>query len=396
MTDSGWSFYLYDTILNTTAGTGQIGEMTQASDRQLSFALTDGASLSFSLPGSHPDTPLYLPGKTDIIAFRGDRAMQRFLITERSVTWDGGISKCAYQAMSYRSLINRWLIHDADTRDFTAVEQTAIAWSLITQSESRSGEQWNLTRGLTPGTAVNRTRGPSSDPTDASHGFDAGAKVGESVDSLAEVDDGFEYDIEPNPTSPETALVFNTWNEGFRKQHGGFISDFVLDAGGTVASFSWKESMTEYANGIRMVGKPETFANYAGASGPVAWRDVSSGSPYGRWERPTTTDANTQAAVDAAADAEILRQSAGDPDWQITLRPGRYDPDVCHVGDYLRFVGSIAPLGELDVTKRVHEVSVSLTDEGAETVTLSIGRPSSDYFTRQLALEKKIARLERR
>lgn len=391
-----WSFFLFHTPLNTTVGTGQITEMTEATSRGLAFSLTDGATMSFSLPGSHQDTPLYIPGKTDVLAFRGTRCMQRFLITEREITWSGGVSTCTYQAMSYRSLLDRWLIADGDTRDFTAVEQTAIAWTLISAAEARSNEQWNLTRGLLPDTDVPRTRVAAVDDTNASHGYAAGAKVGESVNALAAVDDGFEWDIEPDALNPNTALEFNVWNEGMRKQHAGATSDFVLDAGGTVANFSWKESMSEYGNVLRTQGKADTAANADGGTGPVAWDDLSAGTEYGRWERTLSVDDTTQAALDQRADAEVARLADPAPDWQITLRPNRWDPDALWLGDYARFVGTVPPLGDLDVAKRVHEINVSLTDEGAETVTLSIGRPSSDYFTRQLALERKIAALELR
>lgn len=387
-----WSFFLFHTPLNTSAGTGQITEMTEATDRSLSFSLTDGATLSFSLPGSHQDTPEYLPGLTDVIAYRGERAMQRFLITERSVSWEGGVSTCSYQAKSYRSLLDRWLIAEGDTRDFTAVEQTAIAWTLIAAAEARSGEQWKLTRGLMPDTGVNRTRVGAADATEGEHGYDTGAKIGEMVQALADVDNGFDWDIEPDASSPDTDLEFNVWNE--RKQHDGPISDFVLDAGGTVAAFGWQESMSEYANVVRATGKAPTGDNSGvTATGPVTVLDQAASTDYGRWEQALSFDDVTQAALDQAAGAAIERWMDPGPDWKVVLRPDRWSPEAAWLGDSLLFVGTIAPLGDLEEIRRVHQVDVALTDEGAETITLTLGRPPKDFLGE---LGRRVSALERR
>lgn len=390
-----WSFYLHHTPLNTTVGTGQRADMTQATGRSMSFSRTEGATLTFTLPGSHQDTALYQIGTTDILAYRLGRCMQRFRITSYSFGWDeNGAVLVTFTAKSYRLLLDAWIIHDDSTRDFTAVEQTAIGWTLISEAEAQPNEEWNLSRGTLPGVPVLRDRIATG--TDSAHGYDAGAKVGEMVENLSRVDGGFEHDVEPDPDHPNTHLVWNTWNIGERKQHDGYVSDFVLDVGGTVSTFDRVGDMGEFANVIRMQGREPTGENTDGAVGAVVWRDESADSPYGRIERNLSSDAVTQDAVEEAAEAEIQRLLALEPFWEITLDAGRWSPDALWLGDYARFVGDVAYLGSLDVVKRAEAFKIDLSDEGVEVVKLSLGRPRADYFTRLVELKRRIAKLERK
>lgn len=396
---SDWSFFLFDTPLNTDSGTGQITELTAANGRKLTFSLTEGADFSFAMPGSHWQTPLVRPGLTDVIAFRDDRPMQRFHVLQRTMAKQGGVVSCSYQAVSYRALLEKWLIHDGATRDFSQVEQTAIAWTLISQAEARAGEQWNLARGIEPDTSVLRDRlpGPDGDP---SHGFDAGTAVGDAVRDLSRVTNGFEYDIEPSAAAPQTALHFNAWNLGLRKQHDGEFSDLVLDDGGTMAEWTRIDSMADYGNVVRAQGRAPTGENTTGATGPVSWRpspaSTSPASPYGRWERAVSSEATTQTSLDAFAQGERDRLLDPAPEWSAVLRGGRWDPDALFVGDYARVVVSDLPDEDVDETMRVQKVDVTLSDEGVEVVSLALGRPPVDYVRFRQDLERRLARLERR
>jgi hypothetical protein len=395
-----WSFYLHDTILNTDSGTGQITELSAATGRGMGYSLTEGATLSFSMPGSHWQTEVVIPGLVDVIAYYGQDPIQRFLVNQRTISKTQGRITCSFSAVSYRSLLDRWLIHDAATRDFTNVEQTAIAWTLISQAEARAGEQWNLTRGTLPTINVNRDRLGSAEPGQSAHGYDAGAVVGEMVANLAQVEAGFEYDIEPSPITPQTALVFNTWNEGLRKQHAGVQSPFVLDDGGTMAAWSREDAMADYGNVVRAQGRAPTGENAVDAVGPVAWRpnppSTSPASPYGRWERAESADATLQAALNEHADGALARWSDPASAWSATLAPGRWSPDDLWLGDYARVLVSEAPMDDVDELMRVQQIDVALDDNGVQVVTVGLGRPPASYAAFRQALARQLAALRRR
>jgi hypothetical protein len=361
----------------------------------MSFNLHSAATLSFELPGRHWQTGLVVPLTTDILAYREGYAVQRFRVTGMNVSKSGGELKCAYTAVSYKELINAWIFSTGNTLNWgSATEQTAIAWTIISETEALSKGEMTLTRGTTPASAVNRTL----DGLDAADYYALGSRKGDAIREIAEMANGFEWDIEPDRTSATTersGLKFNTWNAGARRQYTP-LSPFVLDDGGNVSGWSVQSAPSEFANVVYVTGKTDD----PDSAIPVAWRPsdrVPTGTAYeGRWERAVSSDAASQAAVDAVADGELTRSLAYQQAWSVDIASGRWlGPTEMWIGDYCRLMISDGPIDVADDV-RVATITIAVDDNGAEKLTLALDREARTYAEFRSDLERRMLSLERR
>lgn len=78
----------------------------------------------------------------------------------------------------------------------TVVADSTIAWDLIAHAQAQTGNIWNFTQGTPSGSAVNRSRY-----------FCDGDNIGEQIRELAEMSDGFDWEV-------DAAGVFQVWNTG--------------------------------------------------------------------------------------------------------------------------------------------------------------------------------------
>lgn len=390
-----WTLLALDTPLG---GSDQLSELSLASGRSMSFSLTEPSTLSFDLPGRHWQTSLIEPLVTDVLVYRDSYAVQRFRVTSMSVSKNGGELRCSYTAVSYKDLLNGWMFHPAHTLYYTATEQTAIAWDIIGDTETMTKGDIAITRGTLPTASVNRTLGTSA-AGDAY--FKVGARKGDAIKELASIDNGFEWDIEPDRTSTATersGLKFNTWNAGLRQQYTPRCP-FVLDDGGNVESWTRQSAPSEYANVIYVTGKLSD-GEAADNPVPVAWepstKNPGGAAPEGRWERMVQTEATSQALVDAFAAAELDRSLAYQPSWTVDIAPGRWSgPTQMWVGDTCRLMVTDGPV-DVDADARVVTITIGVSDDGGEKMSLALDRPARTYGEFRADLERRLLNLEHR
>lgn len=414
-----WTLLHMQSPKNTTAGQrGLVRELTQASSRSLKFSSVAPDEVSFTLPGNSIQTAQLQPLRDDVLAFRDSACVQRFRVVSRVLSKDSGVLTAQFSAVSYRALLDAWLIHTWNTRSYaSATEQTAIAWDLVATAQGRASSSWNMDRGPNPTLSTNRTLvGQSAAPYATTGYFDIGQKIGDAVKNLAELTNGFEYAIIPRPGSEYTALrmMFWTVQDGGRNQYKAMPngrSPFILDDGGALAS--WTHTYTpEYANVIRASGSSPTTANFTtgDASGQV-WAP-STENPVelfgeGRWEREVTDlDLTTGASVTAAATAKLAELKNPVAELAVSLTRGRWmGPSQLWLGDRARLIitervaGSTNPSDYVlyvdeDVT--VVEINVSVDDQGAEDVSLSLNRPALSTAADARNVNDRLVKLERR
>lgn len=393
-----WTLLLMSTPLNTAASpaTGLLGELSKARGVGLSFNLYDPATLTFTLPGRDAMTAKVEPLLTDVLAYRDDYCVQRFRVVSSRYDKSGGVLTASFTAVSYQSLLDAWVFHGSDTRSWTSTEQSALAWAIINGGQAKTRGTLGITKGLAPTVTVLRTRDGG---TEQPEGYEAGKRRGEAVKQLSEVDNGFEWDIEPDRTSrlaEQRGLKFNAWNEGARGNHAP-RSAMLLDDGGTVVGWSRSSSPQDYANVVRVSGATESTEN--GGTAPVAWRPATrnpSGTPpEGRWERQIGSDLSESSELGKQADRELAIGMDYLPTWSLDVLGSRWGgPSEMWLGDTCRMIVRDGPL-DVDQDVRVMTIGISIEDSGIESLSLSVDREAADFKRDRNALMRRIENLER-
>lgn len=412
-----WSLLHMRSPRNTTTGSGLVRELTQASSMQMSFSLTEPATLTFTMPGNHAQTGALEPLRDDVLVFRDDYPVQRFRVVSRALSKDSGVLQAQFSCVSYSALLDAMILHESYPRRWTtATEQTAAMYSVFTAAQgTSSAASWlGVVDRRTPTTSVNRVLDREGDnPNQRTDFFDVGAKIRECINTVANMDNGFEWDINPHPTNPYTQLRFNFWAlaDGGRNQFPGDRSKLILADGSTLASWTHTVTPTDYANVIRFTGTTPTNDNYvAGAADAVAWRpsskapvEITPPGSYGRWELDIKSEL-TSGSVGSAADTALARSLAYKAELSVSLARGRWQgPAQLWLGDRARCIITEPVDGTtsdyiiyVDENVKVAEISVAVDDLGAEDVTMSLNRPASTTRQRVHDIFDRLNRLERR
>lgn len=241
-------------------------------------------------------------------------------------------------AFDYRGRLEYRLVKDGWTTAYFSTEQGTIAWNLINaaQAESNGGE------GITQGST---TTGVTKD-----HGFAVGDTIAEVIDTIAETDDGFDWEITP-------AMVFNIYNPKM-----GSAKNEPLDFGGAVFSASRRLKNNDFANFVIGMGSgfliPEELATAGIAS-----------DPRGRWERVVSwPNVEVQAQNDGRTQFLLDEVSTREFSYRLKLRRGWWtDSSRLWLGD--EFTLRIDS-GRIDIeeTVTIDEILITLDDDGGETV----------------------------
>lgn len=253
----------------------------------------------------------------------------------------------------------------------TAADQCDIAQDLITDAINAQGGNIGVTVELsTSGVLV----------TQAYASYEL-KPVAEAVEALAKVDPGFDFAIDPsyNPSTGALVKTFRTQypRRGRRSQQTGH----VFEVGRNVISWSWPSDGTRMANKVWAVGRGEGSAMLLTSSADTSQiTPISSGGPgYPLLEQTiSATDVAVRSQLNALALAR--RKAVVTP---VTLPEITVRADIDPVfgsyitGDSCRFI--IPPdttprfPNGLDTFFRIVGWDVSVSDDGAESVTLTLG-----------------------
>jgi hypothetical protein len=354
-----WAF-----VLATAAGE-PVAEFLNAQGRSVTWRRDDPAEASLSVLGDDPVAAQINELLSDLLVYRDHRLVFRGRIGATSDTLDGTTHTVQLSAVDYRGLLDRRIVHSAVT--YTGVDQSQIAWNLINTSQGLSGGDVGITRGPTWNHGVTRTRN-----------YEAGKSIGEAIQQLGNVIDGFEWEIDPE-------LRFRTW-----QPQRGAARDFVAEYGNTVDSVSRGVDPSEYANVVRFAGDPDTTTAVTEVAADIATR------PEGRFEVALgDTELKVQQTIQNRADRQLAVRGVIRPSYSLGLRPGKWQgPDQLWIGDTLRVV---VRSGRLDVNTvdRVEEITVSVGDVEQVDVTIGEGRRRRQARNRRNVLAR-LANIERR
>lgn len=328
-----------------TKGGAILAEATQWSKLAINLRLSDACDVSLSCSGRDIPEGLVVELVTDLWAWLGDDLMFRGRVTgvDDSVGEEG--HRVAIRATDYRGLLDRRILLDGDTLKFTGVPQAEIAWSLIAAAQGHQAGSMGITRGIIP-----QTR-----PRDRQ--YEAGQTVGELVDNLSDVLDGFDYEVDP-------LLRFNVYYPTRGKDVGA-----VLDYRGTVSDVDRKTSTADYANYIRHTG--------GGKTKPAkAYTDTLADgtAPEGRWEAVVSDpDLKIQATVQDRANRVLNKRQKRPDRYDVTITPGQFALTGIEVGDWANLRIECDRLN-VNERVRVNEVAFDVGDSGEYTTKLATTR----------------------
>jgi hypothetical protein len=303
---------------------------------------------------------------------------RRSIIVERDgvIVWAGIVWLSPYddsnqtrsiQAAELWSYFRHRVVDYSET--FTAADQFAIAQSLINKAQASSGGDIGVTVGT-------ETCGVTRDRTYNRYEL---KPVGEAVEQLAEVQNGFDFAIDPAWIAGDLVATFRLSYP--RRGRNYLETGHVFELGRNMIKFEWPSDGTRAANKVWATGNGEgdamliTSASDASQLAPAS----SGGAGYPLLETVfPNKDISVQATLDAAAQGRLVTTAVPVVLPTITVRAD-VDPILGSyiTGDAARIIipPNVSPRfpNGLDTYRRIVGWDVSVSDEGAEEVALILG-----------------------
>jgi hypothetical protein len=368
-------------VAGPASGGHELG-LSEARSRRFVFKLNDPHEVGFTLDGRHPQADYLEELQTDVHVLWTSDAGQTQILTRCRVGNTGddiGDAQHAttYTALDYRAVLAARRLYDSSQLTWTGIDQAEIAWGLVEQTQTLVGGNLGISKrwmGTTP-TGVLRDRT-----------YEVRDSIGERIQELSEVIDGFDWEITPASAS---ALTLDVWSP-----QRGVDRGVVLEYGGLVSQVRREVNVADYGNAIQLTGDD----NATPAVTPEV-RDVAdlATRTEGRWDRVYgDTGLTTQAALAQRADWQLSVAQVIQPVYTLTLRQGGWEgPDHIWLGDPVRLVVRSGRL-RVDTSLRVHEIAVSPSGDGDDTVQVTVGGPRPDFRRRPADFDRRLRNLERR
>lgn len=349
--------------------------LTEAHGRRFTAKLGDPSECGFNLDGRHAQALAVDELSRDVhVLWTSRRGETRTLFRGRVGSTTDGLDVASHDlavtVLDYRAVLNRRILYPDSTLTWTATDQAELGWDLIQQTQTRIGGDLGISRG------AGQTSGILRDRT-----YEAGDSIGQRIQELSQVINGFDWDI--TPASP-SSLAFDIWTQR------GADRGVVLEYGGLVAKVQRQVDPADYGNALRMTGADGLTAQELEA-------DDLAGRPEGRWDVVVgDTDLTTQPALNDRAAWQLAQSELLQPTYTLTLRQGGWDgPDHIWLGDLVQLVVMSGRL-VVNTSLRVYELAFALSDDGPETVDVTVGGPRPDFRKRAAAVDRRLSSLERR
>lgn len=376
---AGWAF-----ILGPPApGGGHDWVVSNAKARRATFRLVSPSEAAFDIDGHDPIAAKIVELQTDLHVLRtrpngsGADLLFRGRIGPTGDTLDANGHKVTVTAHDYREVLNRRQLYPDSKLVWDNTEQAVIGMELINQTQIRPGGALGIGPGVGSSTGVSRDRTE----------YEAGDVIGQRLQELSEVIDGFDWDI--TPATP-TLLQLDIWYP-----MRGLDRSVVLEYGGLLSGVNRNVDTSKYANGVQLTGQTPEGGDEPPARVVREAADLGS-RPEGRWDATFGTSIVTDASLAERGDWQLDEAQVVRPSYTVTLKPGAWrGPGHIWLGDPVRLVIMSGRL-RVDSILRVFEIDVRILDDGSEVVQMTIGAPKPDYRKRATDIERRLRSLERR
>lgn len=400
---SDWSFAIGPPGLITR-------ELNSATARKVTFNLTDESSASVTIDGWDQAAREIVELSTDLYVFRRAnpslprKLLYRGRIGKTADTLNDSGHQVAVPSVDYRGLLKRRLLMTGFTtipsgnstyvagdstgngrgQRWTQIDQMVIAWDLIDGVQRLANGDMGIANG------EGQSSGKLRDRT-----FQMGESIGDLIDNLSEVVDGFDWDITPTyDASGGLGLQLDRWFPGRGIQRNEVLA--YLPSGANVQSVQRQVDSSDFANAIRLKGRaPESTGSVQGVE-PSPVERYSTPGAEGRWDKMFDEDVTTAAGMADRADWRITDSSLIQPSYTVVLKPGVWrGPDHFFLGDTVKLVIQSGRLN-VDTDLRVQTIDIDIDENGDETVSATLGYPRKDFKSKLTQIDRRLARLERR
>ena len=381
-----------------------ISELPGARSRRLERELNKPAQLTFTMDGRAPATALVTELVHEVIAWRAGVPYFRGIVgqAEDQITEQGHTVN--FTCHDYLAMLNRrYLTHAIDFENWN---QDDIVTNLLYWASTNMQTSGGAT--LAPGSFLPlAVRALNPDGTARAAGvspsrirvYSAQSNVGELVDQLAHVINGFDYDARPAWLDAEGGTT-EDWLRVFWPQQGTTRGP-VLEYGGAVSSLTRTVASDTYGNYVRVIGNNESTDPLAPQiyAEQVEWDQANNvgAVPIGLWQDiDTGADVTDTTTLQEVADGHLDLSGVLIPSYSVELREGVYQEGIFDIGDSVPLV---VKSGRLDVGPepvRILGMSFEPTDDGAENVGLTLGRAPTSLVDMMRATEADVNALARR
>lgn len=355
-------------------------ELVDATDRKLTTAINEPATFTFTLDGRSPHALETRELMTDVIAWRWDdqtgQDVPMFfgIITGSQDTVNAESHTVDFICRDYLFLLQRRIITDTTPLIYTQVDQDDIAASLLTKANNvmRPGS-------FTPLIATDPVNPDGSDRPQPSgqvrdRTYFGNSKIGELIDQLSSVINGFDYDASPRVDQHSSG----TYLRVFYPRQGADRTDISFEYGASVSSVQRTVTSSDYANYIRSIGESNTDETAPQLASAVWNADASnvSTTPIGLWMLDdAASDVILKTTLDERVYGLLADYGGLRPSYTLDLRPGAYAYGSPNMGDT---VPVVIQSGRLDVATnaRVLGIDFDIGDDGDEDVSITVDRPT--------------------
>ncbi|WP_322767689.1 hypothetical protein [Frankia sp. Cr1] len=358
---------------------GPQSDIGPATNKTITWRLTGRHEASYNINGRVAEAYGLDELISDLWVIRDGTCLFRGRLGSRDDEGDPDSHTVTTSWADYRAILDRRQLYDDDPFAYPSADQADIVWGLISATQARAGGNLGVVRGIGQITSVART--------DVI--YEAGAKIGESIDSLAKLEFGFDWDITPAADPRIHTHTLDIWSP-----YRGADRGVVLDYGALVTKFSRRVDPAGYSNAVRAAGGGDTVDPVIVQAPDLATR------PEGRWDLAVNaSELGSDADLEAAANQALADSQLVTPSYTLTLRAGAWrGRDHIWLGDLVRLRIRSGCL-DVDDLYRVQEIGAAWsadTDADGVTATITVGAIPPDRRLHLRALDRRLAALERR
>lgn len=167
---------------------GATSEIVQAQNKTVTLRTEadQNSEVSLDIDGRSLAASGVMELETDLTVMFGSQIIQVFRVAPTQDTLTASAHRTTVTAYDYREVLRRRAVLPGDTLSWTDTDQATIAWNMIQATQGRPGGNLGITRGVGASTGVKRTFTAS-----------LGDYAGDDITTLAQLDNGFEWQVTP-------------------------------------------------------------------------------------------------------------------------------------------------------------------------------------------------------